>query len=152
MKFLLGLMVVVLVGSVGWAVSWETSAWQVGVGTVFGYLGGALGAQIGAAVAQAAGWGLIDGVLAPILCAYVGYALGSTVGAWAGVTWTGFRLGSLGDPWFSLLGAGLGTGLAFLLASFTDWEWAFYLSPPLAALGATLAFASFSSAKVSGAP
>lgn len=140
MKVLLGILVLVMVGSAGWASSWETYAWQVSAGTVLGYLGGALGAQIGAALAQAAGWGLIDGVLGPILCAYVGYALGSTVGAWAGVTWTGFRLGISGDPGFSFLGASLGTSVAFLLASLVDWEWAFYLAPPLSALGSAIAF------------
>lgn len=99
-----------------------------------------MGAQIGAAIAQAAGWGIIDGVLGPILCAYVGYAVGSTVGAWAGASWTGFQLGVQGDLLRSFLGAGVGTSLAYAFASLTDWEWALRLGPPLASLGATLAF------------
>lgn len=120
--------------------SWQIVGLEFLAGTVLGYAGGFLGAQLGAAVANLAGLGLIDGVLGPVLCAYAGYAAGSTVGAWLGVTWTGLFLGVTGDPLRSFLGAGLGTGLAFLLASFIDWEWALYAAPPLAALGASLAF------------
>ncbi len=119
-----------------WA-SWEPVL-SFGVGTVFGYLGGHLGAALGAKLAQAAGLGLVDGFLGPVLFAYVGYAAGSTLGAWLGVTWTGFHLGLPPDPWWGFLGASLGSGLAFALASFTDWEWALLLSPPLASLGATI--------------
>ncbi len=132
--------------------AWPAAGQQFFVGTVLGYLGGFVGAQIGAAVAQQAGWGLIDGLLAPIVCAYVGYAMGSTFGAWTGVTWTGFHLELPGDPLGSFLGASLGTGLAYLIASFADWEWALPLSPPLAALGATLAFSWHPSASLASPP
>ncbi len=123
--------------------SWQNVGLEFLAGTVLGYVGGYLGAQLGAAVANLAGLGLVDGVLGPILFAYVGYAAGSTLGAWFGVTWTGFRLGEPGDPGSSFLGASLGTGLAFFLASLTDWEWALRLSPPLAALGALVGFSGF---------
>lgn len=119
-----------------WA-SWEPLV-SVAAGTVLGYVGGHLGAATGAALAQAAGVGLVDGFLGPVVFAYVGYAAGSTLGAWIGVTWTGFQLGLSPDPQWAFLGASLGTGLAFFLASFTDWEWALLLSPPLASLGAAL--------------
>lgn len=129
-----------------WA-SWEPAGLSFVAGTVLGYVGGYLGAELGANLAQAAGWGLIDGLLGPIFLSYVGYALGSTLGSWVGVTWTGFQFGVAGDSWWSLLGASFGAGLAFALASFTDWEWALLLSPPLASLCATISlFLSFSSA------
>jgi len=140
MKILAVGLALLLVGGIGLAASWEAFGLQILTGTVLGYLGGFAGAQAGAYLAQAFGWGLIDGVLGPILAAYVGYAFGSTLGAWAGVTWTGFYLRIEGDLWFSLLGASAGTALAFLLASFTDWEWALRLGPPMASLGGALFF------------
>ncbi|MEN3010822.1 MAG: hypothetical protein ABDI20_07675, partial [Candidatus Bipolaricaulaceae bacterium] len=75
---------------------------------------------------------------------------GATLGAWLGVTGIALRLAIPGNPLASLLGAGVGTGFAFLFASFTDWEWAFFLSPPLSALGAALAFVSFPFQEASG--
>ncbi|MGC9074308.1 MAG: hypothetical protein ACP5JD_01005 [Candidatus Bipolaricaulaceae bacterium] len=123
--------------------SWQTAGLEFLAGTVLGYFGGILGAQIGAAVANLAGLGLVDGVLGPILFSYVGYAAGSTLGAWFGVTWTGLRLREPGDPVLGFLGASLGTGLAFLVASFTDWEWALRLGPPLAAVWAVFGFYRF---------
>jgi len=131
-----------VVGVVGTA-SWEIFGLQVAVGTALGYVGGYVGAQVVSLAVQALGIGLLDGVLAPILAAYAGYAVGATLGAWVGVTWTGWHFGLLSDPVPSLLGASLGTGLAFLFASVTNWEWAFYLAPPLASLGSALLFSSF---------
>lgn len=138
-NILFGLVGISVVGVVGTA-SWEIFGLQVAVGTALGYVGGYVGAQVASLAVQALGIGLLDGVLAPILAAYVGYAVGATLGAWAGVTWTGYSFGLSGDPVRGLLGAGLGTGFSFLIASFVDWEWAFYLAPPLAALGGALAF------------
>ena len=140
MKILATSLALLFVGGFGLAASWEAFGLQVLTGTVLGYLGGFLGAQAGAYLAQAFGWGLIDGVLGPVLAAYVGYAFGSTLGAWAGVTWSGFYLRIEGNLWLSLLGASAGTGLAFLLASFTDWEWALRFGPPVASLGGALFF------------
>lgn len=137
-----GFLVMVLAGAPVTA-SWEIFGLQVAAGTVLGYVGGYVGAQVASLAVQALGIGLVNGVLAPILAAYVGYAVGATLGAWAGVTWTGWHFRLLSDPVPSLLGASLGTGLAFLLASVTDWEWAFYLAPPLASLGSALLFSSF---------
>ncbi|MCS7217275.1 MAG: hypothetical protein NZ924_06425 [Candidatus Bipolaricaulota bacterium] len=129
-------------GSSAWAAPWGAFGIQVAVGTLLGYAGGLVGAQAASALVQALGVGTVQGVLAPVLAAYVGYAVGSTLGAGLGVVGVGWRLGIPGDPWAGLFGAGVGTGLAFLLASFADWEWAFCLSPPLSALFATLAFTS----------
>lgn len=135
----LSLLAIGLLGGPAWA-SWPAWGWQLAAGTALGYVGGYGGAVLGAAWAQAAGIGFIDGFFGPILCAYVGYALGSTLGAWTGATWVGLRWEIQGDALQSFLGAGLGTTLAFAIASLTDWEWAFLLAPPLASLGATLAF------------
>lgn len=140
MRVVLGCVAVFLVGILGFGASSEAYFWQVATGTVFGYLGGILGAQIGAAVAQAVGVALVDGLLGPIFWAYAGYALGATAGAWLGVSWVGLRQGFPGDPLLALFGAGLGTACTYALASLGDWEWALRLAPPLAALGATLAF------------
>jgi MFS family permease len=140
MKILATGFVLLFLGGFGLAASWEAFGLQVLTGTALGYLGGFIGAQTGAYLAQAFGWGLIDGVLGPILAAYVGYAFGSTLAAWAGITWSGFYLRIEGDPWFGLLGASAGTALAFLFAFFTDWEWALRLGPPLASLGGALLF------------
>ena len=140
MKILSAGLALLFVGVFGLATSWEAFGLQVLTGTVLGYLGGFAGAQAGAYLAQALGWGLIDGVLGPVLAAYVGYAFGSTLGAWVGLTWSGFYLRIEGDPWFGLLGASAGTALAFFIASFTDWERALRLGPPLASLGGALLF------------
>jgi hypothetical protein len=113
MKILATGFALLFLGGFGLAASWEAFGLQVLTGTALGYLGGFIGAQTGAYLAQAFGWGLIDGVLGPILAAYVGYAFGSTLAAWAGITWSGFYLRIEGDPWFGLLGASAGTALAF---------------------------------------
>lgn len=134
----LGILAIGFLARPAWA-SWPAVGWQLVAGTALGYLGG-WGGVLGAAWAQAAGIGFINGTFGPILCAYLGYALGSTLGAWAGVTWVGLRWEIQGDALQGFLGASLGTTLAFAIASLTDWEWALPLSPPLASLGATLAF------------
>ncbi|MDD2912256.1 MAG: hypothetical protein PHF77_01850 [Candidatus Bipolaricaulis anaerobius] len=134
---LLGL---ILVGTSGLAVGWETMGQEFLTGAALGYVGGVVGAQVGSALVRAAGWGTIGGNLVGIVAGYMGYALGSTLGAGIGVAWTGLSLGANGDVVLGFLGATAGTGLAFGIAALTDWEWAFYFGAPLASLGATLGF------------
>lgn len=111
------------------------------MGTICGYAGGVGGAYFLAWMFISGAETLGEALGYAILGALLGFTGGTIVGASLGVMGAGWWLGIEGNVGLCFLGATAGTGVAFGIGlAFNLGEITLFLTPPMAAAGATMGF------------